>query len=131
MFTVEGEGTVEQEIQQESQGLLQEFIDHIVERKVVVLEELAAEFGLRTQDVVSRVQALESMGRITGVMTIAVYLRPSGGDAEVAEYINSKGRVSISDLAKKSNEFVKMKTRDTRRIAKPLAPAPRTRRVEV
>ena len=27
---------------------------------------------------------------------------------KVAEYINSKGRVSISDLAKKSNEFVKM-----------------------
>ena len=110
MFTVEGEGTVEQEIQQESQGLLQEFIDHIVERKVVVLEELAAEFGLRTQDVVSRVQALESMGRITGVMDDRgkfIYISPEEMQ-KVAEYINSKGRVSISDLAKKSNEFVKM-----------------------
>ena len=110
MFTVEGEGTVEQEIQQESQGLLQEFIDHIVERKVVVLEELAAEFGLRTQDVVSRVQALESMGRITGVMDDRgkfIYISQEEMQ-KVAEYINSKGRVSISDLAKKSNEFVKM-----------------------
>ena len=110
MFTVEGEGTVEQEIQQESQGLLQEFIDHIVERKVVVLEELAAEFGLRTQDVVSRVQALESMGRITGVMDDRgkfIYISPEEMQ-KVAEYINSKGRVAISDLAKKSNEFVKM-----------------------
>lgn len=38
MFTVESEGTVEQEIRAESQGLLQEFIDHIVSKKVVVLE---------------------------------------------------------------------------------------------
>ena len=44
-FTVESEGTVEQEIQAESQGLLQEFIDYITVKKVVVLEELAAEFG--------------------------------------------------------------------------------------
>ena len=65
LFTVENEGTAEAEIQQESQGLLQEFIDHIVAEKVVVLEELAAEFGLRTADAVSRVRALESMGRIT------------------------------------------------------------------
>ena len=33
LFTVENEGTAEAEIQQESQGLLQEFIDHIVAKK--------------------------------------------------------------------------------------------------
>ena len=32
-----------------SQGLLQAFIDFIVERKVVHLEELASEFGLKVQ----------------------------------------------------------------------------------
>lgn len=37
-------------------------------RKVVVLEDLAAEFGIRTQDVVSRVLALEQMGHISGVI---------------------------------------------------------------
>ena len=110
MFTVESEGTVEQEIQAESQGLLQEFIEYIVSKKVVVLEELAAEFGLRTQDVISRVQALETMGRITGVMDDRgkfIYISPEEM-TKVAEYINSQGRVAISDLAKKSNEFVKM-----------------------
>ena len=110
MFTVESEGTVEQEIQAESQGLLQEFIDHITSKKVVVLEELAAEFGLRTQDVVSRVQALETMGRITGVMDDRgkfIYISPEEM-TQVADFINKRGRVAISDLAKKSNEFVKM-----------------------
>ena len=108
LFTVENEGTAEAEIQQESQGLLQEFIDHIVAKKVVVLEELAAEFGLRTADAVSRVQALESMGRITGVMDDRgkfIYISEQEM-AKVAEHINARGRIAIADLAKKSNEFV-------------------------
>jgi hypothetical protein len=108
LFTVENEGTAEAEIQQESQGLLQEFIDHIVAKKVVVLEELAAEFGLRTADAVSRVQALESMGRITGVMDDRgkfIYISEQEM-AKVAEHINTRGRIAIADLAKKSNEFV-------------------------
>merc|ERR1719163_2552512 len=106
LFTVENEGTAEAEIQQESQGLLQEFIDHIVAKKVVVLEELAAEFGLRTADAVSRVQALESMGRITGVMDDRgkfIYISEQEM-AKVAEHINARGRIAIADLAKKSNE---------------------------
>ena len=77
---------------------------------MVVLEELAAEFGLRTQDVVSRVQALENMGRITGVMDDRgkfIYISPEEM-GQVAEFINKRGRVAISDLAKKSTEFVKM-----------------------
>ena len=108
LFTVENEGMAEAEIQQESQGLLQEFIDHIVAKKVVVLEELAAEFGLRTADAVSRVQALESMGRITGVMDDRgkfIYISEQEM-AKVAEHINARGRIAIADLAKKSNEFV-------------------------
>ena len=87
-----------------------EFIDYIVEKKVVVLEELAAEFGLRTQDVVSRVQALESMGRVTGVMDDRgkfIYISPEEME-QVAAFIKKSGRVSIANLAKKSNEFIKV-----------------------
>lgn len=36
--------------------------------KVVQLEALAHEFGMRASDAVSRVQALEQSGRLTGVM---------------------------------------------------------------
>lgn len=49
-------------------GLLQRFVDVIKERKMAVLEDLAAEFQLRTQEVVQRIEQLEKMGRITGVM---------------------------------------------------------------
>ena len=110
MFTVTNEGTVEEEMAEESGGLLAEFVDHIVEKKVVVLEELAAEFGLRTQDAVSRVQALEQMGRITGVMDDrGKFIFISRDEmAEVAAFINRKGRVAIAELARKSSDFVKL-----------------------
>ena len=110
MFTVTNEGTVEEEMAEESGGLLAEFVDRIVEKKVVVLEELAAEFGLRTQDAVSRVQALEQMGRITGVMDDrGKFIFISRDEmAEVAAFINRKGRVAIAELARKSSDFVKL-----------------------
>jgi hypothetical protein len=41
---------------------------HSQKKKVVVLEELAGEFGIRTQDAIDRVTKLEEMGRITGVI---------------------------------------------------------------
>jgi len=34
--------------------------------KVVLLEELACQFGLRTQDAIDRLQSLQDMERITG-----------------------------------------------------------------
>ena len=110
MFTVTNEGTVEEEMAEESGGLLAEFVDYIAEKKVVVLEELAAEFGLRTQDAVSRVQALEQMGRITGVMDDrGKFIFISRDEmAEVAAFINRKGRVAIAELARKSSDFVKL-----------------------
>jgi hypothetical protein len=102
--------TVEEEMAEESGGLLAEFVDYIAEKKVVVLEELAAEFGLRTQDAVSRVQALEQMGRITGVMDDrGKFIFISRDEmAEVAAFINRKGRVAIAELARKSSDFVKL-----------------------
>jgi len=43
-------------------------VDYIKDRKTVMLDEVAAEFGLRTQDVINRIQSLEAIGRLTGVM---------------------------------------------------------------
>eukprot|EP00850_Spirogloea_muscicola_P000967 SM000003S11212 [mRNA] locus=s3:1577286:1577989:- [translate_table: standard] len=78
------------------------------EHKCVVLEDLAAEFGLRTQEVVSRVLALEQMGRISGVMDERgkfIYVSPEEMRA-VADYIVRLGRVSIADLAARSSDFI-------------------------
>lgn len=58
------------------QGLLAQFVDYIKDRKTVMLDDVAAEFGLRTQDVINRIQSLESIGRLTGVMDDRGKVRP-------------------------------------------------------
>lgn len=62
LITVDDEGTDETEANGDSEGLLANFVSYIKEHKVVVLEDLAATFELRVQDVISRVQGLEAMG---------------------------------------------------------------------
>lgn len=108
LFSVDDGGTVEEQISAESQGLLAEFVEYIQQRKTVVLEELAAHFGLRTQDVINRIAGLENMGRLTGVMDDrGKYIYVSTDEMEaVAKFIQATGRISIAALAAKSNEFV-------------------------
>ncbi|CAK9175534.1 unnamed protein product [Ilex paraguariensis] len=48
-FSVDGEGTTENEVQDENQDLLFDFVEYIKKQKCVPLEDLAAEFRLRTQ----------------------------------------------------------------------------------
>ena len=111
---VDAGGTVEDEMQAESQGLLADFVNYIKEKKLVPLEDLAADFKLRTQEVretlcctlrrgsnfptldqvISRVQALEEMGRITGVMDDRgkfIYISEEEMQ-NVAQYIRDKGK---------------------------------------
>jgi hypothetical protein len=111
LFTLESKGAAETLIREESCDLLQEFIDHIMASKVTVLEELAADFGLRTQDAVCRVQALEYMGRITGVLDDrGKFIFVSHKELrQVADYMKRRGRTPISDLAKQSNDFVEIR----------------------
>mmetsp|Transcript_23902 Transcript_23902/g.28924 ORF Transcript_23902/g.28924 Transcript_23902/m.28924 type:complete len:324 (-) Transcript_23902:272-1243(-) len=108
MFSVEGGGSQEDELSAEKQGLLGDFVDFIISRKTVVLEDLAAEFGLRTQEVIDRIQNLESLGRLTGVMDDrGKYIYVSQDEMEkVASYIKERGRISIAELAQKSNNLV-------------------------
>jgi hypothetical protein len=68
MFSVEDEGAANEGNANEYQGLLGLFIDYIKKNKVVVLEELASEFGLSATEAVERVQLLEEMKRISGVV---------------------------------------------------------------
>lgn len=120
-FVVDTEGTVENDVQEESQGLLFEFVEYIKKHKCVALEDLAAEFNLRTQECINRVVALEQMGRISGVMDDRgkfIYISPEEMKA-VADYIKRLGRVSIAHLASKSNEFIDLepKTLETDMIS--------------
>ena len=108
-FQIKEDGTVEADIAQESQDLLADFIDHIVHKKALVLEELAEEFRLRTQDTVRCIQELEAVRRITGVMDDRgkfIFVSPREME-NVSAFIQSGGRTSISALVDKSSAFVK------------------------
>jgi DNA-binding MarR family transcriptional regulator len=110
MFSTDEQGSVDEEISEESQGLLQQFVDYIKTHKVVVLEELAREFGLRTEDVVNRVRGLEQMGYITGVIDDrGKFICISEAEMKaVAKFIQQKGRITVAELAREINKLINL-----------------------
>lgn len=111
LIDVEKSGSVAETMAVEPQSMLLDFIDHIKEKRVVILEELAAKFGLKTADAVSRVKTLQARGRLTGVMDDRgkfIYISKEEMES-LASFINSKGRVSIAELTRKANELIEMK----------------------
>eukprot|EP00884_Botryococcus_braunii_P000664 jgi/Botrbrau1/10599/Bobra.0358s0018.1 len=111
-ISLEQEGADADEHEQ-GEGLLAAFVDYIQTRKTVKLDELAAEFGLRIQDAIDRVQELESQGRISGVMDDrGKFIYISREEMEkVADFIRARGRVAISELANRSNDFIDLEAR--------------------
>lgn len=106
-FTVEAAG--EDALSKEAgEAQLNKMVEYLKERKTAALEEVAAEFGIRTAEAVSKIQALEAEGRITGVMDDrGKFIYVSREEmAAVADFIRSNGRVAISALAAKSSAFI-------------------------
>ncbi|XP_058143439.1 DDRGK domain-containing protein 1 isoform X1 [Dasypus novemcinctus] len=107
-FVVEEEGAGESATEQQSHSFLTEFISYIKQSKVVLLEDLASQVGLRTQDAVSRIQDLLADGSLTGVIDDRgkfIYITPEEL-AAVASFIRQRGRVSIAELAQASTSLV-------------------------
>ncbi|XP_022096676.1 DDRGK domain-containing protein 1-like isoform X2 [Acanthaster planci] len=111
-FEVHEEGFGEILTESESQNLLQEFINYITENKVVLLEDLGAEFNMKTQEAIHRVQDLQDQGFLTGVIDDrGKFIFISQGELEgIAKFMHQRGRVSISDLAEASNMLVSLNT---------------------
>lgn len=102
---VEEEGVGETMTEEESHSFLTEFINYIKQSKVVLLEDLASQVGLRTQDTINRIQDLLAEGTLTGVIDDRgkfIYITPEEL-AAVANFIRQRGRVSITELAQASN----------------------------
>lgn len=105
--------------------------------KVVLLEDLASHFGMRTQDAISRLQDLLASGSLTGQLSSLLLprlpipispiytpsLRPTTGVIDdrgkfisitpqeldsVAQFIRQRGRVSITELAQASNKLINL-----------------------
>ena len=75
---------------------------------MVLVEELAAQFALKSKDVVMRLRALESMGRLTGVMDDrGKFIYVSEDEmAAVAKFVRQRGRVAIADLSENSHRLI-------------------------
>lgn len=109
-FTVEEEG-YEEVSDDEKENLFQRFLNHIKEKKVVVLEELATEFKLKTQAVIDRITDLQADGTITGVIDDQgkfIYISVQELQ-DVSEFIRQRGRVSITELVESSNNLINLK----------------------
>ncbi|CAH1738590.1 hypothetical protein AGLY_006184 [Aphis glycines] len=105
-FGIEEEG-YEETLENEGSTLTQ-FIEHIKENKVIVLDELALKFKLKTQVVIDRIQSLLEDGSLTGVIDDRgkfIYISQSELNA-VASFINKRGRVSLTELAEHSNSLI-------------------------
>jgi len=107
---LESAGNAEEEASSHSQSMLSEFIQFIKKRKVVSVDELSDEFRIPSSSVVSRLQALEESGLITGILDDRgkfIYLTEEELDA-VARFIERRGRVSLSDVVAESNKLLKL-----------------------
>lgn len=106
-FEVQEEG-FEEAAEDKRQNLLNEFVGFIKKDKVVVLEDLAARFKLKTQDVIDRVKELQKNGVLTGVIDDrGKFIYISKEELEgVAKFIRQRGRISIAELAESSNTLI-------------------------
>lgn len=108
-FEVQEEG-FDEEDEQQQQELLQSFIDYIKNEKIVVLEDLAAHFKLKTQAAIDRIIELQKDDRLSGVIDDRgkfIYISEDELKA-VAKFIRQRGRVSISELAENSNRLINL-----------------------
>lgn len=108
-FNVEEEG-FDQEQEDDKQNMLQEFINFVKSNKVVVLEDLAVQFKLKTQAVIDRIVELQKDGRLSGVIDDRgkfIYISAEELNA-VAKFIKQRGRVSITELAENSNNLINL-----------------------
>lgn len=109
MFSVDEEGQAEVEAD-DSENQLQMFIKYIKDTKVVLLEDIASHFGLRTQQAIDRVQDLLKDELITGVIDDrGKFIYISEDELKgIADFIKQRGRVSIAEVAKASNSLVNL-----------------------
>jgi len=88
----------------------QRFVDYIKLRKVVMIEDLAAEFGLDGKTVQARLASFEENGMLSGVIDDrGKYIYITGQEMEsVKQYIQRKGRVSKAELCRESNRLIRL-----------------------
>ena len=95
---------------EDHENKLTKFIDYIQKRKVVMMEDVAAEFKMMTQDVVQRIEQLEASGRLLGITDDrGKFIHITEQEySKVTEFLKNRGRVSRADLLKEVNKLIRM-----------------------
>ena len=109
-FEIQEEGFDEEDEEQGATNKLQQFIQYIEEQKVVLLEDLAAHFQMRTQDAINRLQDLLNQETLVGVIDDRgkfIYITRDELQS-VAKFIRQRGRISLSELVDSSNSLINL-----------------------
>jgi hypothetical protein len=109
-FAVEEEGYDEDAEETQTTNKLQLFIEYIQNQKVVLLEDLAGHFQMKTQDVINRVQDLLAQEILVGVIDDRgkfIYITKEELES-VAKFVRQRGRVSIAELVESSNSLINL-----------------------
>ncbi|CAK4685713.1 hypothetical protein LEN26_000416 [Aphanomyces euteiches] len=109
MFSIDeaGSSTLEDD---ENPARLQDFINYIQSAKVVVMEDVAMEFGLQTKEAIARVESLVQDGRLSGLLDDRgkfISITDSQMD-RLAVYLRKRGRVNLSDFARECNHVLSL-----------------------
>lgn len=113
-FIVDEEG-FDEDPEEDQENKLEKFIQYIKDTKVVVLEDLAAHFQMKTDDTIDRVSTLIKEEKLTGVIDDRgkfIFISQEELEA-VGKFITQRGRVSISELAENSNRLISLETKSS------------------
>lgn len=109
-FEIQEEGFDQVDEEEGATNKLQQFIQYIQEQKVVLLEDLAAHFQMRTQDAINRLQDLLNQETLVGVIDDRgkfIYITREELQS-VAKFIRQRGRISLSELVDSSNSLINL-----------------------
>merc|ERR1712113_551645 len=108
MFAVDAEGEADADNKDES--AVERFIDYVKVRKVVNLEDIAAEFRMKTSAAIDRLEQLEKLDRLSGIFDDRgkyVYITKEEM-AGVADWLKSQGRIRRADLVAACNRIIRL-----------------------
>jgi len=109
MFTVDEAGK-EADQHGSEENLIQKFVEYIKLRKVVMLDDLCAEFRLSTKDVVDRINRMLESKKLSGIIDDRgkfIYITDDEFKA-VLNLVKRRGRISRTDLVMECNRLIKM-----------------------
>jgi hypothetical protein len=112
-FQVTNQGSEEdklKELNARNEEILSEFLNYVTRHKVVIIDELAAVFGLRTIDVYNRLKSFEENGQIDGIFDdrgkfISITREEQN---QMIEFIKRKGRFTIEEFQQECNRVIQL-----------------------